>query len=92
MAKISTEHLRYLLEELDTDCVYHCMNSTTKRTLSIIRFEGEIFKYISYENGEPQKRVVTNANMEVIYDQKHSVWSLDKNHCWRNWNSSKKQI
>lgn len=66
MAKISTEHLRYLLEELDTDCIYHCMNPTTKRTLSIIGFEGEIFKYISYENGEPQKRVVTNANMELF--------------------------
>lgn len=60
------EHLQYLLDELDTNCVYHYINPATKRTLYVLGFEGGAFKYISYENSEPQKRVVTKANIQKI--------------------------
>lgn len=80
MAKILTEHLTYLLEEMDTNCAYHYMNHVIKRTLSVLCFEGDAFKYISYENGKLQERIVTNATniqkiIGSIYD--YVIFSID---------------
>lgn len=63
MAKISIEHLRFLLEQLDTSSKYKYINPSTKRSLSIVGFDGDTFKYISNDDGRPQKRSVSKANI-----------------------------
>lgn len=63
MAKLSIEHLRYLLEQLDPNCAYKYINPATKRTLSVVGFVGDSFKYVSNDEGQPQKRSVSKANI-----------------------------
>ncbi len=62
MACISFEHIKYLLEQLDTKSSYKYINPTTHGVLKVKGFIGDSFFYTSSGN----KRTVSHINLDRI--------------------------